>query len=290
MAKKVKMDSSSLLKTLQVQSLLNTPEAEKIRMLDDEMKKIVNNVNLKTEEKVKKFEETLAQFKNIQNKIINQGGTSLLTAAADSELSVEKKIIDALKNVMEHINSPPAATTNAMDTSSDDDDDNGVINEDPLESQSTAIAVTPQRKSTQQPVQELEILSSPLPVVPKTPREQGIAAKTKLENFLQTEGLKINQKDGRIDVSVLKSGDNKKNTQFASSTYQKVLSFLTSPNVRSKKPHKADNLIKIIYKTMKEKNAGEFKKMLKTMPNLKNIDREYSKSDKPLIIPNWESI
>lgn len=283
MAKRVRMDSSSLLKTLQTQSLLNTPEAEKIRMLDDEMAKIAGNKTLKTHEKVQKFEETLAQFKNIQNKIIKQGGVSLV-----EDQSSEKEFIDALKSALAQVMVHPSPTGNdQMET------DSGIArqphddNDDQLDE--SDIPGTPQRNTSAEqpktPVQEIEVAYS-TPAA-KTPRAQAIAAKTSLEHFLQAEGLALN-KDGKIDVGKL-NGDNKKNTVFATSTYQKVLSFLASPNVKKSKPYRANNLIKIIHKTVKEKNPREFKKMLKKMPNLKSVDEEYSRSE-PLIVPNWESM
>lgn len=346
MAKRIRMDSS-LLKTLQVQSLMNTPEADKLRRLDKKITDIVNDKNLKSQEKINKFEETLAMFKNVQNKIIKQGGVSLVN-------NTQQEFIDALKKVLEEIsavrsqNSDYTISTDGYDA--DDRSDISSLNpsaystpqskhEDDADitwhndadewsrgyrnsyrdrfqqeqQQTTPKSNSPgikQPKFTPTEYQDNEdaiadISGAAAAAVPTpglevevatntkaskqkagTPKQEKTAAILAIEKFLQEQGLNKDTKEGKINAGKLKI-DPKKNAVFALSTYYSALNYLTTPNAELKKPYKSDNLINIIYETIKERDPQKFKQMKKVMPNLKKLDREQTKKDS---INNWVSM
>lgn len=332
MAKKVRMDSSSLLKDIQVQSLMNTPEAFKLELLDKEITNIVSDRKLKTYEKITKYEEALARFKNIQNKIIKDGGYNLINKP-------QREFVDALKialeEVMIHPQNPidntglyndgsilggvsnaavysPSHTYSNMSGISDrdagdgDDDDDSYIAErgrpkqkmrrydyyrrrtDPVSIPS--LKFTPASPNQQNDIQsdnplEIELSTNTKSTKKPTPRNKAKYGKETIENFLQAEGV-TRDNDGKIDFKILDK-ENLKNTKFTESYYHKVLNYLTSSREKQK-PQKSDNLIKLIYTNLIDKNKKDLKKMMKYMPNLKNTDLEYNKALSP--VRQWEKI
>lgn len=383
MAKKVRMDNS-LLKNIQIQSLMNTPEAAKLEFLDKQMASILNDRKLKSDEKIAKFEESLARFKNIQNKIMKQGGVNLVN-------NPHQEFIDALKIALEEVMVRPAAVapqnaivqnpvaaqnqfsrqyqgytpsrfvqgwpgrslsrfgfdgdtsdegsfhTTASDRVEADIDDDNYDNDahntaihdekdftmigtkgrkrqldissvpspivgSPTPFRQPKFVATPQQQKEQQQNHsdisgEIEIAANPNTPTPqkkpKSPtqdsaakRAQANTAKLNLEKFLNAQGISRTPDGKRVDFESLEV-ENVANTKFVVGNYHKVMNYITSPTVQAKKPPKTKNLITIIYNTLKKRDPNEFKKMLKYMPNLKNLDAEYNPKTS---VTNWETM
>jgi hypothetical protein len=93
-------------KATHIQELLIIPEGERLQQLDKEMAGILGRKNVSMEEKVRHFEEKLAEFRQVQNKIIKRGGISLLDSAGgdDSDIDVNSpQYMAILKSIVQDI-------------------------------------------------------------------------------------------------------------------------------------------------------------------------------------------
>ena len=105
MAKRMKLDSAlgSLVRSVEVQDMLNIPEAKKLYELDKEMKDILVDEKLEVSEKVRKYERTLAAYRHAQNRIIANGGLSMVNVDQNvDDESSDASIVDG-KNVIKEL-------------------------------------------------------------------------------------------------------------------------------------------------------------------------------------------
>ncbi len=92
---------AELMKTVEIQGLMTLPEAEKLRQLDKEMKAIANQDTEPIAEKVREFESKLAEFRELQNKIINKGGVSMIEEHQQAVREEDKALLkDVITNVV----------------------------------------------------------------------------------------------------------------------------------------------------------------------------------------------
>lgn len=87
------------------QNLLKSLDEVRLEDLDREMSAIVNNEKLEGDEKLRLYEEKLAEFRQLQSKIIKQGGTSLVTnndtAQSSSSLEDVKGLLESIFQMMQ---------------------------------------------------------------------------------------------------------------------------------------------------------------------------------------------
>jgi hypothetical protein len=92
---------AELMKTVEIQGLMTLPEAEKLRQLDKEMKAIADQDTEPIAEKVRKFESKLAEFRELQNIIINKGGVSLIEEHQQAVREEDKALLkDVITSVV----------------------------------------------------------------------------------------------------------------------------------------------------------------------------------------------
>jgi hypothetical protein len=90
---------SEVVRTLEIQGLMTLPEAEKLRQLDKQMKAIAEDAGstLTLDEKVRKFESKLAEFRELQNELVKKGGVSLIeeqqAALREEDKHIYKEVI-----------------------------------------------------------------------------------------------------------------------------------------------------------------------------------------------------
>lgn len=78
MAKRIRLkDGSAMEKAFQVQELLSIPEAGKIHKLDEQMSAIYQRNDIPLDEKIRLYEQQLAYFRQLEEKIKKRGGTSV---------------------------------------------------------------------------------------------------------------------------------------------------------------------------------------------------------------------
>lgn len=78
MAKRIRLkDGSAMEKAFQVQDLLSVPEAGKLHKLDEQMSSVLHRKNIPLDEKIRLYDQRLAQFRQLEQKIVKRGGTSL---------------------------------------------------------------------------------------------------------------------------------------------------------------------------------------------------------------------
>lgn len=106
MAKRMKLESAvdTLVRSVEVQDLLNIPEAKKLYELDKEMKTILEDEKLENHDKVRKYERALAAYRNTQKRIIANGGLSMVNIGqrVDENTMGDESIADA-QNVLKKL-------------------------------------------------------------------------------------------------------------------------------------------------------------------------------------------
>ena len=96
MAKRVPFETSPNKRVdnfLHLQRLLEIPEANKLRLLDNEMSMTARSLELPPDAKMRKFEEHLAEYRQVLQKIEKRGGTSILDRNVED---IVRKIVGAV--------------------------------------------------------------------------------------------------------------------------------------------------------------------------------------------------
>ena len=78
---------------LHLNRLLEIPEAGKLRFLDEEMTRTAGSQDMPIDAKIRKFEEHLAEYRQVMERIRRHGGTSILDQNYDT---IVRKIVDAV--------------------------------------------------------------------------------------------------------------------------------------------------------------------------------------------------
>jgi hypothetical protein len=280
MAKRFKLDEVAkghmpVTKVMQVQDLMTTAEADKIVQLNDEMKSIIENVSLSTDDRVKKFEQVLAEFRDVQNKIARNGGVDLIRNKWSEREKNEchEMIADVLIEMLK------------------------------ANQQQQPNPVQPQNipSSEAAAIQQLEIPAKPLLTPVKklepekddafgfmTPQEDTLDSPEVHDNFvelLKKEGLVIPDNDDKVAFPVVNDsvGGKPKAPKFAKSTFDKALNYLLSDD--AKQPPRTDGVISAIYSTIKK--SDEIDTVVKKYPNLNKIHMSASMPVKHL---KWEEL
>jgi hypothetical protein len=237
MAKRFKLNNEKeavLERALHVQELLAIPEAGKIQKLDDEMSAILQQKSLPVDKKVRLFEEKLAQFRQVQQKIIKQGGIHLVEA--QEETPQMKEILESMvqQAVIQHLQQQAQAS----------------VFETPK--------YIPPSAGRKRIIADSMPIDEPDPIQDTPTKQQSTNRKQQMDSAMKTEGMYAN--DGKVFFN---SGRNK----YSQVTYDDVITYLTSSK-ESKIPYNGRKLVKIVYENMR-KNGPTFASMLEKCPNLK---------------------
>jgi hypothetical protein len=278
MAKRFKLDEVSkahppVTRVMQVQDLMTTAEADKIIQLNDEMKSIIQNGSLSTDDRVKKFEQVLAEFRDVQKKIARNGGVDLIRNKWSEREKKEfrEMIADVLIEMLK---------ANQQQQQTD--------------------TVQPQNMpSSEATIQQPDIPASPVLTPVKKPEEDEAfgfmtpqedkldspEVHNNLVELLKKEGLVILDNDDKVAFPVVNdsAGGKPKAPKFAKSTFDKALNYLLSDD--AKQPPRTDGVISAIYSTIKK--SDEIDTVVKKYPNLNKIHSSASMSVKHL---KWEEL
>jgi hypothetical protein len=311
MAKKMKLEptlAESVQKVLDIQDLMLTPEAKKMQTLDQEMQAILENKSLSHAEKIRKFELTLGEFRHVQDKIIEQGTTSLADRFRNDSWKEEMRdllqtMIDetVARNVQNHssvatYDSSASGTRSIQDRTGSESTsgqaDVASVSESVPVAMSTPAAVKRSApRDDDQPMPESPpsaIFSTPVTTPTNVPTDSPPAAGSlwnDIERHLRAGGAK--EKGGRYLFPILDSPTRlrlkKQHQDYASSTFQKVLSVLTS-NEAQGMPGNASGLVEHIKKILMPAR-GVFAKYFDDYPNLEQM------LNRPRVVDfkNWTS-
>jgi hypothetical protein len=282
-------------KVFHIQELLTIPEAEKLRKLDEEMSALVHRKNISMDKKVRYYEEKLAEYRQLQDKIIKRGGVSLVDSQQGAEFNINgiedsPHTISLLKSIvaemMEEYKQPTAQE-------SDDDDDEsrpgsaamygtpayirGTSKPSSMVFDDTISYATALKDEEQDPEPSVPAATTtPLSAASATTgrkRKSAVSEQKMLNNILRSRG--VAWKDDAVFVNVGGASQTKKQRkkqiQYKNATYDKVINFLTAAE-ESNIPYDGRQLVDILYDKLKSATAGvKFESMLQKFPNLKNV-------------------
>jgi nucleoside diphosphate kinase len=289
MAKKMRLEPNleeAMQKVLNIQDLLVTPEAKKLQVLDQKMQKILEDKDLGLAEKIKQFELTLGEFRHIQDRIIEQGTTSMADRFRNDSWKEEMR--DLMQSMLDetvtrHLQNQTSAMESSRrslesDLQSRQDDDSSDSN--------TPAAAAPIAMST--PAVEQSSSSDQLPESPpsamlasnnQTPSsslqphssEKSNSLRGEIEKILKSGGMKV--KANRYLFPILDSATRtrlkKQHQDYAASTFQRVLNVLTSENAQLM-PLNASGIVDCVKKILGPARPN-FTVYFDEYPNLKNM-------------------
>jgi hypothetical protein len=106
MAKRVKMNPEVVMEqVMHLHHLLEVPEAGKLRKLDSEMSKLAKDSNMKPEDKIRQFEELLAEYRQMLEALKRKGSTNVLDEESGQILrNLIKAMVKEEQEKMRHEN------------------------------------------------------------------------------------------------------------------------------------------------------------------------------------------
>jgi hypothetical protein len=305
MAKRVRINQGStgqtaMEKLYHTQELLAYPENDTLRKIDIEMGDLLEKANLSVSDKVRLFEEKLAQYRQIQKKIFLKGGVSGVADHIELK-SVIKNVLEEMLHTsaetmqedpdeakmisLEGHSGMPGNRTPEFKTPTYFQDSQGTAESSPVASAGNAIQQTP--KLVQAAVKRKSASTSPVQAA-RTPQSN---IKKELKELLRTRaGFEIN--NGKVNFRLGDSEKLKKNkrSQYAQSTYDQAIDFITKDKI-VKTPGKVQGLLKVIHKNMQHQFSPQvFNKYLREYPNLKNLHIKISSPAAVLPSVNWSEL
>ncbi len=302
MAKRMRLEPSSLegiQKVLNIQELILTPEAKRLQELDNEMEMILKDKSLGIAAKIQKFEEKLAEFRQVQDKIIEQGTTTIVDRQKEERGREDMRAMlrSVLEDLLPRHGEPDTGVSASSDmqssslTSSASGDLQGASG-DTTTSTVQAKDLTPPRPlatstAMKRSSSDANLLQQSPPSaifdqsayadnsqgslpgvhssLTKTD-EEVIAAK--IRDVLKAAGMK--EENGRylfpISDVKMRSKLRKNHIAYVESTYNKVVKYMLSKTAQPT-PHKSEQLLSIIRDSLKH-GLPEYAEISKIYPNL----------------------
>lgn len=247
MAKRMKLTNNVVMdKVLHLNQLLETRDSDKLRKLDDQLSTVASKQDIPLSQKLREFEETLAEYRRVLDKIIRAGSTSMLDG------NVEKVVQGLMKKFFE-VNREKDSVIPA--TAPDDV---------PVERPSTP-AATPAATPVSSRV------SSGTPIVGSE------AVTTNNEEFFSPQYLTKSLLHKKLNAAMDKQGLIKRGKRilfakipkadFAVSNYDKVMNYLTSDK-ETTLPYNTERLVKLVYDQIKDEIDEN---VLENFPNMKSV-------------------
>lgn len=278
MAKRRKLSEeeteAALGRIVHVEELLTLPEAEKLRRLDDEMGKVFKK-KMSMDEKVKLFEETLANFRQVQEKIAKMGGVSMVREE-DEQQNVTELIRTMVEEALDEREKKRKKKDGSMDEESSIEDSSmetvgdSTIPDNLMVSATSEFSMATPKKdgtfATSTPKNKKADISSS--------KEQG-AVKSEIFKLLTEKGVVVKNQN-----LYFKTGS-KKPMSYKKSFFDRVLNHLTLKDVADP-PHNSHRLIELINNVLKEAEPRRYAAMLSSYPNMKK--------DTPTVFKKWESV
>jgi hypothetical protein len=286
MAKKMKLEPTlveSVQKVLDIQDLLITPEAKKLQALDQDMQKILENKNLSLTEKIQKFELTLGEFRQVQDKIIEQGTTSLADRLRNDSWKEEmRELMQSMldETVNRHLQNQSSTLQGTAASSSNLGIESTVEpHDDSPAAMSTPTLTHPDtpHQLPESPPSAILASASETPTTVRQPPVSGSTAETstalweEIEKVLKSGGMKVH--GSRYLFPILDSPTRirlkRQHQDYAASTFQKVLTILTSNKVQSM-PLNAAGIVDCVKKILRPARS-QFAAYFDVYPNLEKL-------------------
>jgi hypothetical protein len=272
MAKRQKIGGGSAMENAyQVQELLTIPEAEKLRKLNDDMSSILKRKSNSIDERVRSFEEKLAEYRQVQDKIIKRGGVSLTAEPADTFDLESPQYMASLKSIVGDIIADKQITGHQAA-------EQGRASS-PATVWSTPLSYSADKQSSRRQLLEktdktVEEEEEKPPAAAAPPSKKGDSARKVLNSLLKRHGVVWTNEEIQFPLENPMKKTKRKNTmQYKHSTYDKVLNFLLADELTTM-PYQTSNLVDLIYKNMKSemgKGGAKFEEFVEKYPNLKNV-------------------
>lgn len=294
MAKRYKMSETlpqAAKKVFNMQKLMTTPSAEKLEKLDGEMKLVLQQKNLGVAEKVRLFEEKLAQFRQLQDRVISNGSLTHFGSTAnkpadggftDEQFTYLRAIIqDTIGKLVANQPRPEA----------DVEDWQSAVDEYPsyASSMMSTESPIPPEANMPQHVEENQTsrrMTNQLPEavsrkrksveISEKPKKAGKtselnAAKREIMKILKASGVET-AANNRIAFPVMDSAEQQKLRRsrviYANSSLTKSLNYLLSHKPDGIFPTASSKLIERVHQSLKS-HAPNFNEILERYPNLK---------------------
>ena len=302
MAKKMRLEPSlaeSVQKVLNIQDLMLTPEAKKLDRLDQDLHQILQDKTYSLDEKIQKFELKLGEFRHAQEKIIQQGTTSLADQFRNDSWKEEMR--DILQSMLDEtiqrhfqnqstLSSNLAADGNQINNSTVSVSAYGTPAANNQLGDEDGNTTNDQRSGLLSESPPSQILSS----IDSTPTNETLksSASSKsqqelwslLEGILRSGGM--TKQGGRYNFPIVDSATRnrlrKQHHNYAESTFQRLMSVLTSTSEQSV-PANASVLVDCMKHILTPARAN-FRKYYDTFPNLDSL---LNHSKKIIDVSNW---
>jgi hypothetical protein len=272
-----------------MQSLLTNPEAKRMMQLDEEMMTIKDAKNLRMEEKVRRYEETLAEFRQVRDLVLNKGGVMMKRARLNDEEQEKatKALTDVLKKFVEEALQSAKAPTSMASEDNRQITAKRAVTDDSMQGDESDQGTKQNSAAAHNKYEEVKKLKGT-----KMTDETHIIKRMK--QLLGQHG--VVEGDGQtVQVPLVIQGPIKTGLRrsqkiwkaFKKSTYNKVLAYLFETRLEPPPaPQKQwKNLLQAIHQILSDPtvlNEDEYELLLKTYPALNQYDMEAAFS-------GWES-
>lgn len=256
MAKRMRLNTElnndGMEKLLHLHRLLEIPEANKLRLLDEEMSRTATSNDLPVDAKIRKFEENLAEYRQVLERIKRHGGTSILDQNYDT---IVKKIVDAVLEG-QTVQKNESAGGQAL-RAKESVEDQVALKEEPVEGKDLLAEDSMDEEGT---IFEDSSIGE----------EDG----KQLRSMLEKRGVVMTEKQ----VQFPEKGNARRKT-YARSSLNKVMKFMTS-ELKEKPQSKLEQLTDLVFNLIVDDIDDE---MLRKYPNLSSL---YI-SKKPVLRGEW---
>ena len=279
MAKKIQMDGAALEKVLHLHNLLEIPEAEKLRKLDDEMALLAKNQKIDVAAKVRKYGELLAEYRQLLEKVKQKGDTTIIDEKSGNML---KTLIKAMiqQEVRAPLTDPEVPQLEAEEQQPQSLDGDGSEDEDDSTKQEDADDTTVPTPAKR-----------PAAGIPfETPRyapklNTPSAVHRRINSLLRKNGVSFDSSKVHFPLTSSRKRRRKATTaSYTMSSFDKVMKFLTATSSGQKGPgSNLTQLVDLIANTALPKlNRNELQKY----PNLAKVYDEKV----PRLSGQWSSL
>jgi hypothetical protein len=270
MAKRMKLDDALevLVKTAKVQDMMNIPEAKKLYDLDVEMKSILEDDKVEVDEKVRKYERALADYRNVQSRIISNGGLSMMNVTRDateeefSATAAADKIEDSKKILKELILEVMKQEKDGSPDSTREETAGSALDKAEVHGPDTPIQIVSNKsldsESFATPPEGAEV-TTPRAKVLQTLQERGIVT-------INGDSVRVKVHDPNTPYK--RGAAKMQELTYKTKTYSKALDYLLSASP-GKTPQHVKRMVGIIYQGMKD-NMPNFEEFARQFPNLYN--------------------
>lgn len=292
MAKRLKLDATlnSLTKTVEVENLMKIPDADKLYQLDQDMKNILDDKTLNIDEKVRKYENKLSEFRNVKNRIISNGGVSLMNQSVGDAESLRAMLMSVMSEIATSSSKEPSSsprkraatpsTIRRLSTRAD--------SQDTAESEASAIYGSPSATPSAPLKRGAKASRTGSPEEFRTPISTQTSPilkneyTTKVKELLKNKGVDVGEKVVfKIDPEIDKlDGKKKSSVSYTNQTFERALTYLLEGSPNSRAPHNSKKLRALIAARLKDFQDID----IKNHPNLK---RAYEDLGQKI---EWESL